>query len=114
MEIKKTACPYDCPDCCGLLVTVENGKAVKVAGDPAHPFTRGTLCPKMAHYERTVHSEKRLTTPLKRIGAKGEGKFIPISWQEAVDTIAARWQDIIASEGGEAILLICMFFSRRV
>ena len=104
MEIKKTACPYDCPDCCGLLVTVENGKAVKVAGDPAHPFTRGTLCPKMAHYERTVHSEKRLTRPLKRIGAKGEGKFIPISWQEAVDTIAARWQDIIATDGAEAIL----------
>jgi len=104
MEIKKTACPYDCPDCCGLLVTVENGRAVKVAGDPDHPFTRGTLCPKMAHYERTVHSPKRLTTPLKRVGKKGEGKFIPISWQEAIDTIASRWQEIIRQDGAEAIL----------
>ena len=104
MEIKKTACPYDCPDCCGLLVTVENGKAVKVAGDPEHPFTRGTLCPKMAHYERTVHSPRRLTTPLKRVGAKGSGEFIPISWEEAVAAIAAKWQAIIKAYGAEAIL----------
>ena len=53
----------------------------------------------MAHYERTVHSPKRLTTPLKRVGAKGEGKFIPISWQEAIDTIASRWQEIIRQDG---------------
>ncbi|MBO6292459.1 MAG: molybdopterin-dependent oxidoreductase, partial [Selenomonas sp.] len=104
MEIKKSACPYDCPDCCGLLVTIENGRAVKVSGDPEHPFTRGTLCPKMAHYERTVHSPKRLTTPLKRLGAKGEGKFTPLSWEEAIKTIASRWQEIIRSDGAEAIL----------
>ena len=104
MEIRKTACPYDCPDCCGLLVTVENGRAVKVAGDPEHPFTRGTLCPKMAHYERTVHSPRRLTTPLKRVGAKGEGKFVPVSWAEAIAMIAERWQEIIKREGAEAIL----------
>ena len=104
MEIKKTACPYDCPDCCGLLVTVADGRAVKVAGDPAHPFTRGTLCPKMAHYERTVHSPKRLVTPLKRVGAKGQGKFVPISWEEAIDEIAANWQTIIKTYGAEAIM----------
>ena len=104
MEIKKTACPYDCPDCCGLLVTVEDGQAVKVAGDPDHPFTRGTLCPKMAHYERTVHSPGRLTTPLKRTGAKGTGTFVPISWAEAVAEIAANWQAIIKKYGAEAIL----------
>lgn len=104
MEIKKSACPYDCPDCCGLLVTIENGRAVKVSGDPEHPFTRGTLCPKMAHYERTVHSPKRLTTPLKRVGAKGEGKFTPLSWEEAIKTIASRWQEIIRRDGAEAIL----------
>ena len=104
MEIKKSACPYDCPDCCGLVVTVDKGKALKVEGDTEHPFTRGTLCPKMAHYERTVHSAKRLTTPLKRVGKKGEGKFQPISWDEAIAEIAARWQEIIASDGAEAIL----------
>ncbi len=104
MEIKKTACPYDCPDCCGLVVTVDQGKAIKVEGDKAHPFTRGTLCPKMAHYERTVHTDKRLTTPLKRIGRKGEGKFVPISWEEAIEEIAQRWQVIIERDGAEAIL----------
>ena len=55
----------------GLLVTVQDGRAVHIAGDPNHPFTRGTLCPKMAHYERTVHSKGRIMTPLKRIGKKG-------------------------------------------
>jgi len=104
MEIKKSACPYDCPDCCGLLVTIDKGKALKVEGDREHPFTRGTLCPKMAHYERTVHSAKRLTTPLKRVGKKGEGKFQPISWDEAIAEIAAHWQKIIARDGAEAIL----------
>ena len=104
MGIYKSACPYDCPDCCGLLVTTENGKAIKVEGDPAHPFTRGTLCPKMAHYERTVHSSKRLLTPLKRVGAKGAGEFVPISWQEAIAEIASHWKNIIDQYGAEAIL----------
>lgn len=104
MKIVPTACPYDCPDCCGLLVTVENGKAVKVAGDPAHPFTRGTLCPKMAHYERTVHHPGRLATPLRRTGKKGAGAFAPISWDEAVQEIAERFRAIRKAYGSEAIL----------
>lgn len=103
-EIKPSVCPYDCPDCCGLLITVEDGKAVCVAGDPEHAFTRGTLCPKMAHYERTVHSAKRIMTPLKRVGQKGEGRFIPIGWDEAIEEIAGRWQSIIRDYGAEAIL----------
>ena len=103
-EIKPSVCPYDCPDCCGLLITVEDGKAVRVAGDPEHAFTRGTLCPKMAHYERTVHSPKRIMTPLRRIGQKGEGRFIPIGWDEAIEEIAGRWQSIIRDYGAEAIL----------
>ena len=103
-EIKPSVCPYDCPDCCGLLITVEDGKAVCVAGDPEHAFTRGTLCPKMAHYERTVHSPKRIMTPLRRIGQKGEGRFIPIGWEEAIEEIAGRWQSIIRDYGAEAIL----------
>lgn len=103
-EIKPSVCPYDCPDCCGLLITVEDGKAVCVAGDPEHAFTRGTLCPKMAHYERTVHSPKRIMTPLRRIGQKGEGRFSPIGWDEAIEEIARRWHDIIKEYGAEAIL----------
>lgn len=103
-EIKPSVCPYDCPDCCGLLITVEDGKAVCVAGDPEHAFTRGTLCPKMAHYERTVHSAKRIMTPLKRVGQKGEGRFSPIGWEEAIEEIAGRWQSIIRDYGAEAIL----------
>lgn len=103
-SIKRSVCPYDCPDCCGLLITVEDGKAVCVAGNPEHAFTRGTLCPKMAHYERTVHSPKRIMTPLRRIGQKGEGRFIPIGWDEAIEEIAGRWQSIIRDYGAEAIL----------
>jgi anaerobic selenocysteine-containing dehydrogenase len=103
-EIKRSVCPYDCPDTCGLLVEVEHGRAVRVSGDPDHPYTRGFLCPKMNNYERTVHSPRRLKTPLLRTGEKGSGSFRTASWQEAIDVIAARWREIIARHGGEAIL----------
>jgi len=103
-EIKRSVCPYDCPDTCGLLVEVEEGKALRVKGDPEHPFTRGFLCPKMHHYEKTVHSPLRLTSPLLRTGPKGMGHFRPISWKEALAHIATRWQKIIKQYGAEAIL----------
>jgi len=101
---KRSVCPFDCPDSCGILVQVEGGKAIGVRGDPQHPFSRGTLCPKMLHYERSVHSPLRLTTPLKRSGPKGSGGFTPISWDEAIATIATRWRGIIAEHGAQAIL----------
>jgi len=100
----RSVCPYDCPDACGLLVSVENGRAVSVCGDPDHPVTRGLLCPKMGHYEHTVHSPRRLTTPLRRVGKKGAGEFEPISWGRAIELICSRWHDIIAGHGAEAIL----------
>jgi len=103
-DIRRSVCPYDCPDTCGLLVEVENGRAVRVTGDHEHPYTRGFLCPKMVHYERTVHSPRRLTTPLIRTGSKGSGEFRPVSWKEAVAAIGERWRGIIASHGAEAIL----------
>ena len=103
-EIRRSVCPYDCPDTCGLLVEVEGGKAVNVSGDPEHPFTRGTLCVKMNHYEKTVHSPLRLTTPLIRSGPKGCGQFRAASWQEAIREIADRWERIIGQYGAEAIL----------
>jgi anaerobic selenocysteine-containing dehydrogenase len=104
MTVKRSVCPYDCPDACGLLVDVEGDRAVRVSGDPEHPFTRGTLCPKMNRYQDTVHSPRRLTTPLLRTGGKGAGEFRPIAWDEAVGLIARRWRAIIAESGAEAIL----------
>ncbi len=103
-ETKRSVCPYDCPDTCGLLVEVVDGKAVKVSGDPEHPFTRGTLCPKMNHYEKTVHSPRRLTHPLLRTGPKGSGDFRSISWEEAMNHVAERWNKILEQYGSEAIL----------
>ncbi|BDG06973.1 molybdopterin oxidoreductase family protein [Anaeromyxobacter paludicola] len=104
MTLARSACPYDCPDCCGLLVEVEAGRAVAVKGDPEHPYSRGTLCPKMNDYQRQVHSPQRLTTPLERVGAKGEGAFRPISWEAAVARIAERLREVAARHGAEAIL----------
>ncbi|GBG56658.1 formate dehydrogenase [Sporomusaceae bacterium FL31] len=104
MSLKRSVCPYDCPDACGLLVKVEGEKATQVKGDPEHPFTRGTLCPKMAQYERTVHSSQRILTPLVRSGPKGSGQFMPISWYEAIDTIKNKWSELITRYGAEAIL----------
>ncbi len=103
-NIVRSVCPYDCPDTCGLLVEVEGGRAVKVTGDPDHPYTRGFLCPKMNRYERTVHSPRRLTTPLLRTGEKGSGTFRPATWDEAVAIIARRFREIIGRHGAEAIL----------
>lgn len=102
--VHRSACPYDCPDCCGLLVEVEGGRAVAVRGDPEHPWSRGTLCPKMNHYEATVHAPSRLTTPLLRDGPKGSGRFRQATWDEAVALVAARWKEVIARHGAEAIL----------
>jgi anaerobic selenocysteine-containing dehydrogenase len=99
----RAVCPHDCPDTCALLVTVEDGVATSVKGDPDHPTTAGVLCTKVARYtERTYHLD-RLLYPLRRIGKKGEGKFERISWDEALDTIAARIKEI-ASRAPQAIL----------
>ena len=100
----RSVCPFDCPDACGLLVQVEQGRAVKVRGDPAHPYSRGSLCPKMTGYDRSVHSQERLTHPLVRVGAKGEGKFRRATWDEAIALVAGRFRAAIAEHGGEAIL----------
>ena len=104
-RVVRAACPHDCPDTCAMLVTVENGRAVRVAGDPEHPFTQGFLCAKVNRYvERTYHAH-RLTQPLRRVGPKGRGRFEPMSWDEALDEIAARLTEIARSaDGPQAIL----------
>src|SRR5579863_3419381 len=122
------ACPHDCPDACGVLITVENGRAVKVQGDPAHPVTRGFLCAKVAKYLDRVYSPDRVLYPMRRVGPKGPGaeqrSFAPhgqpraavptqphadqawqrISWDEALDEICSRFRAITGAFGSEAIL----------
>jgi anaerobic selenocysteine-containing dehydrogenase len=102
-SIVRATCPHDCPDTCALLVTVENGIATEVRGDPDHPTTAGVLCTKVSRYtERTYHKD-RILHPMKRVGRKGEGRFERISWDEALDTIAVRLKEI-ASRNPQAIL----------
>ena len=97
------ACPHDCPDTCALLTTVENGIAIKVHGNPAHPQTDGVLCTKVSRYtERTYHPE-RILQPLKRIGPKGSGRFEPVTWDAALTDISMRLK-AIAAKNPEAIV----------
>ncbi|WP_298703573.1 molybdopterin-dependent oxidoreductase, partial [uncultured Veillonella sp.] len=103
-HIEHSVCPYDCPDACGLVVTVEDNRIVKVQGNRDHTFTRGSLCQKMVHYEKVVHSPERLTTPLRRVGPKGSGRFEPCSWAEATQEIASQFKKAIKEYGGESIM----------
>ncbi|HLN08790.1 MAG TPA: molybdopterin-dependent oxidoreductase, partial [Xanthobacteraceae bacterium] len=89
---------------CSLLVEVEDGRVKRIKGDPGQPFTAGFACAKVNRDHELVHSPERLKTPLRRISAKGEGKFAPISWNDALDEIASRWKAIIAESGPEALL----------
>jgi anaerobic selenocysteine-containing dehydrogenase len=101
----KNVCPLDCPDTCSMLVTVRDGVAVELRGDPDHRFTRGFLCQKMARFLDRVYSSDRLIHPMRRVGKKGEGRFERISWDEAIDAIAGRFAAIARSaDGPEAIL----------
>jgi len=86
-----------------MLVTVEDGVATKIQGDPSMPFTDGTLCTKVAHYLERTYAPDRLLYPMRRVGKKGGGKFERITWDEALDEIAARLKSL-ASENPETIL----------
>src|SRR6266566_7168617 len=127
-QVVHAACSHDCPDACGVLITVEDGRATKIQGDPAHPVTRGFLCAKVAKYLDRVYSPDRVVYPMRRIGAKGPeagqrscaphgqpGAAVPtqiipaqiwqrISWDEALDEIASRFRAIAGEVGSEAIL----------
>ena len=115
-NVVHAACPHDCPDACGVLITVEDGRATKIQGDPGHPVTRGFLCAKVAKYLDRVYSPDRVLYPMRRIAAKGlapanagEGAratrtWQRISWDEALDEIASRFRAIISEFGSEAIL----------
>ena len=94
----RAACPHDCPDTCAIRVTVQDGRAIKVAGDPDHPPTHGALCTKVSRYpERTYHPD-RVLHPLKRVGPKGSGQFERVSWDAALSDIAARLTRLAARD----------------
>ena len=103
-ETRHSVCPHDCPSQCALSVTVEEGRVTAVAGDSTHPFTRGVVCGKVHDYAERLYAPTRVLTPLRRVGAKGEGRFERVSWDAAIEEIAHRWRRVIAQWGGEAIL----------
>lgn len=96
-------CHHDCPDSCGWVATVDNGVAVKLRGNPDHPFSRGELCPKVNRFLDRVYHPDRLLHPLIRSGPKGSGSFRSASWDEAVGLVSDRLRSVIAQHGGEAI-----------
>ncbi|MFI5088495.1 MAG: molybdopterin-dependent oxidoreductase [Terriglobales bacterium] len=104
-RVVHAACPHDCPDACGVLITVEDGRATKIQGDPAHPVTRGFLCAKVAKYLDRVYSPDRVLYPARRVGGKGLGaRWERISWDAALDEICERFRGISHEFGSEAIL----------
>ncbi len=102
--VVRGACPLDCPDTCSWLIEVEDGKAVGLRGDRAHPFTHGALCPKVNRYLDAVNGPGRVTQPLRRVGAKGEGRFEEIGWDEALAATAAGLRSAIDRHGPESVL----------
>ncbi len=98
------ACPHDCPDTCGLVTEVRDGRAVSFRGDPDHPVTRGWLCAKVRPYLDHVYHPGRVLHPLRRVGPKGAGQWRRITWDEALAEIAGRWKGTLAESGAEAIL----------
>jgi len=104
VPVIRTVCAHDCPDMCSLLAQVEDGRIVKIQGDPDHPFTAGFACGKVNRDMDLVYSPQRLRTPLRRTGPKGSGSFEAITWDRALDEIVARWQGVIAEHGPLGIL----------
>jgi len=104
LETRVSTCALDCPDACSLLVTIENGRATRLRGNPDHPVTRGFLCGKVAQYLERQYNPNRLRYPMRRVGEKGEGRFERITWDAALDEIAERLSAIAREFGPEAVL----------
>ncbi|HXQ21069.1 MAG TPA: molybdopterin-dependent oxidoreductase, partial [Candidatus Acidoferrales bacterium] len=103
-EIADSVCPLDCPDTCSLTVTVDGGRIKRVDGSQRNPVTAGYICAKVRRYPERIYSPLRLLYPQRRVGAKGEGRFERITWDEAIDVIAQRFKQIIHEDGAEAIV----------
>jgi len=104
IETKKTICPLDCPDSCALIVTIDNGRVVKMEGDPDHEITKGFICRKMRTYPERVESDERILHPMRRIGVKGSGEFKQISWNEAWQILVDKLTELKSLHGAEALL----------
>ncbi|MGQ0581600.1 MAG: molybdopterin-containing oxidoreductase family protein [Reyranella sp.] len=104
MKSVRVVCAHDCPDMCSLIAHVEDGKVVRVQGDPDHPYTAGVACGKVNRDADLVNSPERILTPLRRSGPKGSGQFTPITWDAALDEITTRWKAIIRESGPLALL----------
>ena len=103
-EIRRSACPLDCPDLCGLEVTVDAGRVLAVEGDRRGPLTDGFVCGKVRKLADHMYCAERVQHPMVRAGAKGSGRWRPVSWDEALDTIAARMAALRDRGAAEAIL----------
>ena len=103
----KTACPLDCPDSCTLDVTVEKGRVIKIDGGNTNPVTGGYICAKVRRFDERLYGEDRLLYPAIRKGPKGQGVFVRVTWDEALDEIAQRMEQIRDTTGAEAILPFC-------
>ena len=104
MKQVRVVCAHDCPDMCSLIASVEDGKVVRIQGDPDQPYTAGFACGKVNRDSDLVNSPERIKTPLKRSGPKGSGQFTPITWNQALDEISTRWKAIIKESGPLALL----------
>lgn len=105
--VKKTVCPLDCPDSCAMLATVKDNRVISLAGDPDHPYTRGVICRKMRRFPERLSEQERLLYPQVRVGAKGEGRFARIGWDEAWQRLVEGLQHIVENHGPEAIMPFC-------
>src|SRR5262245_59031041 len=97
-------CHHDCPDSCGWVVTVEDGVATKLRGNPAHPYSPAELCPKVNRFLDRVYSPERILHPLRRVGPKGSGSFEQVSWDGALALVAQHVRAAIDAHGGESVL----------
>ncbi|MFN0084362.1 MAG: molybdopterin-dependent oxidoreductase [Blastocatellia bacterium] len=97
-KIVRGACPHDCPDTCSFFVTVEAGRAIRIRGAEDHPTTNGFLCTKVNRYLERTYSPQRVLYPMRRVGEKGKGIFARITWEEAIETIAARFGEVAADD----------------
>ena len=104
IEVRRTLCDICCPGThCGVDAYVKDGRIIKVEGTKDHPFNAGRLCPKGSANRQYIYREDRIRTPLRRVGERGEGKFEPISWDEALDLVANRMMDIKKEYGSDAL-----------
>ncbi len=103
----RTVCAHDCPDMCSLLAHVEDGRLLRIQGDPSQPFTAGFACAKVNREPELVYSPERIAQPLRCSGPKGTGSFVPVTWDEALDEVVERWRGIMRQDGPLAILGYC-------